>query len=138
MEEFPYYGLSWFFYLLAAASFLLFSAWKTRGWSIVFRLPLLTFIAAISFTPGVTLSGESWMSPAAIIMIFELDQKGLIGIWRSLLSIMAVWLLMLIASLGTRWWLIKKHPSLYKKLTVKTQQSNLKQSPVQVKITDPE
>ena len=81
MEEFPYYGLSWFFYLVVAAGFLLLSAYKTRDWSFWIRLPLLSFIAAMALTPGVTVSGETWWSPAAIIMIFELDQKGLTGIW---------------------------------------------------------
>jgi len=70
MEEFPYYGLSWFLYLVVAAGFLLLSAYKTRVWSFWIRLPLLSFIAAMAVTPGVTMSGETWWSPAAIIMIF--------------------------------------------------------------------
>ena len=108
MEEFPYYGISWFFYLVTTAAFLLFSAWKTRAWSVWLRIPLLTFIAAMALTPGVTLSGESWWSPAAIIMIFQLDQKGLAGIWHSALSIIAVWLLMMTIAFFARWWLSRK------------------------------
>ena len=95
IEEFPYYGLSWFFYFLTTAAFLLFSLWKTRGWSSTVRIPLLTFIAALALTPGLTLPGEGWYSPAAIIMIFELDKKGLPGIWHSALSIIASWIIMM-------------------------------------------
>lgn len=111
VEEFPYYGLSWFFYLLVAASFLLLCAWKTRHWSMAVRIPLLSFIAAMALTPGTTISGESWWSPAAIIMIFELDQKGLIGIWRSAISIIMVWLLLMAGSFTVRWRLGKKQPT---------------------------
>ncbi len=110
MDEFPYYGLSWFVYLLVAAIFLLTSFWKTRNWSSWARIPLLSFIAAMALTPGVTVSGESWWSPAAIIMIFELDQKGLSGLWSSLLAIIAVWLLLMIGTVLVRWKLIKKIP----------------------------
>ena len=108
MEEFPYYGLSWFFYLLVAAIFLLVSSWKTRDWSSWSRIPLLTFLAALALTPGVTVSGESWWSPAAIIMILELDQKGLIGSLPILLSILAVWILLITATVLIRWKLLKK------------------------------
>ena len=111
MEEFPYYGLSWFFYLLVAAIFLLLSFWKTRSWSLWFRIPLLSFITAMALTPGVSVPGESWWSPAAIIMIFELDQKGLTGIWSSLLAIIAVWLLLMIGSALIVWKLKKNTQS---------------------------
>jgi len=108
MEEFPYYGLSWFFYLIVAASFLLLSAWKTRHWSLWTRIPLLSFFAAMALTPGVTVPGESWWSPAAIIMIFEMDQKGLSGIWPSLISIIFFWIFLMFATIIARWLLIKK------------------------------
>lgn len=108
MEEFPYYGLSWFFYLVFAAIFLLLSSLKTRGWPVWVRIPLLTFIAAMALTPGLTLSGETWWSPAAIIMIFELDQKGLSGIWRGALSILAFWLLFMLVTFVARWRLSKR------------------------------
>ena len=108
MEEFPYYGLSWFFYLVVAAGFMLLSAYKTRAWSFWVRLPLLSFIAAMALTPGVTVSGETWWSPAAIIMIFELDQKGLTGIWGSLLSIIAFWIILMISTVIVRWQLQKR------------------------------
>jgi hypothetical protein len=103
MDEFPYYGLSWFVYLMVAAIFLLFCAWHSRNWSVWARIPVLTFIAALALTPGVTISGETWWSPAAIIMIFELDQKGFAGILRSGISIMMVWILFMVATVITRW-----------------------------------
>lgn len=103
MNEFPYYGLSWFFYLIVTAIFLLFCAWHSRNWSVWVRIPVLTFIAALALTPGVTISGESWWSPAAIIMIFELDQKGLAGISRILISIMMVWILFMIGAVIYKW-----------------------------------
>ena len=103
MEEFPYYTLSWFFYLLFAVIFLLLSTWKSRSWSPWLRIPVLTFIAAMAFTPGITLSGESYWSPAAIIMIFELDQKGFVGIFRGAISIITVWLLLMISTIIIRW-----------------------------------
>jgi len=103
MEEFPYYGLSWFFYLIVAASFILFCAWKTRTWSKWARIPLLSFIAAMALTPGLTVPEESWLSPAAIIMIFEMDQKGLQGIWPSLISIITVWIIIMVGTISTRW-----------------------------------
>jgi len=110
MDEFPYYELSWFFYLLVAAMFLLFCAWHSRNWSSWARIPILTFIAALALTPGVTISGESWWSPAAIIMIFEIDRNGLAGISRNGISIIAVWLLFMVAALFFKWkafkWLI--------------------------------
>ena len=109
MEEFPYYGLSWFFYLLAAAGFLLLCLWKTRKWSYGVRIPLLTFFAAMSLTPGITLPGESWYSPAAIIMIFDLDRDGFSGILHSALSIIAVWLILMLATFIARWQLNKRH-----------------------------
>ncbi len=108
MEEFPYYGLSWFLYLIVTAVFLLLTAWKTRDWSKWFRIPLITFIAAMALTPGVTVPDESWWSPAAIVMIFELDQKGLSGIWPSMISIITFWIFLLIATFVIRWLLIKK------------------------------
>ncbi|MCP4273236.1 MAG: hypothetical protein GY781_14980 [Gammaproteobacteria bacterium] len=108
MEEFPYYGLSWFFYLIVTASFILFSAWKTRTWSKWTRVPLLSFIAAMALTPGLTVPDESWWSPAAIIMIFEMDQKGLQGIWPSLISIITVWLILMVGTILTRWLPMKK------------------------------
>ena len=111
MEEFPYYQLSWFFYLVFAALFLLASGWKTRSWSLWLRVPLLCFIAAMALTPGVTVSGESWWSPAAIIMVFDIDQKNMPGFWRNFISIIAVWILMIIATLTTRWVLKKKRQS---------------------------
>ncbi len=111
MEEFPYYGLSWFFYLLVAVGFLLLSAYKTRNWSFSIRLPLLSFIAAMALTPGVTISGETWWSPAAIIMIFELDQNGLTSIWGSLLSIIAFWIIIMISAVVLRWQLKRRTAS---------------------------
>jgi len=95
MDEFPYYGISWFFYLLAAACFLLLSAWKSQGLSDWIRIPILCFVAAMALTPGITVSGESWWSPAAIIMIFELDQNGLPGMVKSLISIITVWIVLM-------------------------------------------
>ncbi len=103
MEEFPYYGLSWFFYLIVATSFILFSAWKTRTWSKWIRIPLLSFIAAMALTPGLTIPDESWWSPAAIIMIFEIDQKGMQGIWPSLTSIITSWIILMVGIILTRW-----------------------------------
>ena len=125
MEEFPYYGLSWFFYLVVAAGFLLLSAYKTRDWSFWIRLPLLSFIAAMALTPGVTVSGETWWSPAAIIMIFELDQKGLTGIWGSLLSIIAVWIIIMISTVILRWQLKRRAGSKKTSSTEKTSQPDL-------------
>jgi len=78
------------------------------------RIPLLTFIAAMALTPGVTVSGETWWSPAAIIMIFELDSKGLSGIWGGLLSIIAFWLIFMVISFTVRWKLNKKQKPLVK------------------------
>ncbi|MCP4412702.1 MAG: hypothetical protein GY808_09080 [Gammaproteobacteria bacterium] len=103
MEEFPYYGLSWFFYLIVAASFILFSAWKTRTWSKWTRIPLISFLAAMALTPGLTVPDGSWWSPAAIIMIFEMDQKGLQGIWPSLISIITVWIMLMVGTILSRW-----------------------------------
>ena len=103
MDEFPYYALSWFIYLLFTAVFLLFCTWHSRKWSIWARIPVLTFIAALALTPGITISGESWWSPAAIIMIFELDSKGLSGIWKGLLSIIAFWIVLMISTFIVNW-----------------------------------
>ncbi|PCJ49760.1 MAG: hypothetical protein COA74_04735 [Gammaproteobacteria bacterium] len=108
MDEFPYYALSWFVYLIVTAIFLLFCGWHSRNWSSWVRVPVLTFIAALALTPGITISGETWWSPAAIIMIFELDQKGLIGILRSGLAIIAVWILFMIGTVLVKWRLNKK------------------------------
>jgi len=103
IEEFPYYGLSWFLYLVVTAAFLLFCLYKTRNWPHWIRLSLLSFMAAMALTPGTTISGESWLSPAAIIMILELDKKGLSGIWPHLTSITAVWLLIMLLTSLVRW-----------------------------------
>ena len=131
MEEFPYYSLSWFFYLLCAAIFLLLCTWKTRNWTAWLRIPGLTFIAAMALTPGVTTSGESYWSPAAIIMIFELDQKGLTGVWRGAISIITVWVLLMISTVVVRWKINKnKHSS------VKPENDNNQSD--QVELIDPE
>jgi hypothetical protein len=103
MDEFPYYRLSWFVYLIVAATFLMFCAWHSRNWSVWARIPVLTFIAALALTPGVTISGENWWSPAAIIMIFEIDQKGFVGIIRSGISIVMVWVVFMISTITFRW-----------------------------------
>ena len=108
IEEFPYYGLTWFFYLLTTAAFLLVSLWKIRKWPIAVRIPLLTFFIAMALTPGLTPGEGTWYSPAAIIMIFQLDQKGLTGIWHSLLSIMMVWIILMIVTFVARWQLAKR------------------------------
>jgi len=108
MEEFPYYGLSWFLYLIVSASFLLFTTWKTQKWSKWFRIPLISFIAAMALTPGSTIPDQSWKSPAAIIMVFEMDQKGLSGIWPSLISIVLTWIFLIIATILIRWLLLNK------------------------------
>ena len=125
IDEFPYYGLSWFFYLLTTFAFLLVSMWKTRKWSNTIRIPLLSFFAAMALTPGLTLSGEGWYSPAAIIMIFELDKKGLSGIWHSALSIIGVWIMLMTATFITRWQLAKKA----KKPNNKSNKSNEEKEP---------
>jgi hypothetical protein len=134
MDEFPYYGLSWFFYLIVAAMFLMFCAWHSRNWSVWIRIPVLTFIAALALTPGVTISGESWWSPAAIIMIFELDQKGLAGISRSVVSIIMVWILFMISTVIFRWrfssWKLNKKN--------KSQASPIDDQDQQVELIDPE
>jgi len=103
MEEFPYYGLSWFAYILMAAIFILFTAWKTKTWNLYARIPLLTFISAMALTPSLTVVGESWWSPAAIIMIFELDQHGSAGLWRGAIPIIIVWLLMMMVAVVYFW-----------------------------------
>ena len=41
-------------------------------------------------------------------MIFELDQKGLTGIWRGGLSIIAFWIIFMLGSFIVRWKLNKK------------------------------
>jgi len=107
MEEFPYYTVTWFFYLIATAMFLLLCAWKSRSWSDWVRIPVLTFFAAMALTPGITVSGETWWSPAAIIMIFELDKNGLVGFWKGALSIIACWIVFMLISFIARWQLNK-------------------------------
>ncbi len=103
MEEFPYYGLSWFLYLIVAVIFLLVSSWKTKKWSPWIRIPLLTFIAAMALTPGITISGQSWWSPAAIIMVFEIDQQGIAGASRGAIPIVLAWIFLMIISSLIHW-----------------------------------
>ena len=129
MEEFPYYGLSWFIYLIVAASFLLLVVWKTRNWSVWTRVPLITFIAAMAFTPGTTVSGEPWLSPAAIIMIFGMDQNGLSGIWAPLTSIIMVWLLLMLSTGLIRWKLMKYLPFLKKSAVVEDGAEDINSQP---------
>jgi len=95
MEEFPYYGLSWFAYLVVAAIFILLSAWKTKSWNLYTRIPVISFISAMALTPSLTVVGDSWWSPAAIIMIFEIDQQGMVGAWRGAIPILISWILLM-------------------------------------------
>ena len=108
MEEFPYYGLSWFAYLLLSASFLLLSIWKSKNLNQWLRIPLLTLIAAMAFTPATTIQGEAFWSPAAIVMVFEIDQYGLNGFWRAGLGIIMVWLVLMIGTFATRWFIKRR------------------------------
>ena len=57
----------------------------------------------MAFTPSTTIPGESWWSPAAIVMVFEIDQSGFAGFWRSGLSIIVLWLVIMIFSFLGRW-----------------------------------
>jgi hypothetical protein len=103
MEEVPYYGLSWFIYLLLSASFLLMSIWRSRRMKFWLRIPMLCFIAAMAFTPATTMPGQDWWSPAAIVMVFEIDQSGLSGFLRAGLGIIIVWIVLTIGTFLARW-----------------------------------
>ena len=133
MEEFPYYHLSWFIYLILSMLFLLLSARTTRKWPIWLRIPLLSFIAAMALTPGITISGESWWSPAAIIMIFALDKNGLSGIWGSLLSILAFWLIFMVSASLMSWRINKRN-----KNSNKVDNKIHQQSKIQPELIEPE
>ena len=97
MEEFPYYSLTWLLYFAFSASFLWLSYRRLKDSSIWLRLPLMSFIFAFALTPGPTLDDQSWLSPAAIIMIFELvDKREFSAISSSVSAILLVWLLAMI------------------------------------------
>ena len=117
MEEVPYYGLSWFVYLLLSGLFLLLSFWKSRKLTVWLRIPILSFIAAMAFTPMTTMPGDGWLSPAAIVMVFEIDQSGFSGFLRAGLAIITAWLSLTIISFIS-WWLLSKG-KLIEKLNVK-------------------
>jgi len=125
VEEVPYYGMSWFFYLLAAAGFMLFSSWKTKSWSAWIRIPMLCFFAAMAFTPTSTMQGEGWWSPAAIVMVFEIDQNGFAGFWRAGLAIIVSWILLIVATLVARWQLLRMKRSVPKNATIDNSKSDL-------------
>ena len=108
MEEVQNYGLTWFLYLVLAAAFLLLGAYHSRKLTFWLRIPLLALIAAMAFTPASTLQGEAWWSPAAIVMIFEIDQNGFAGFWRAGLGIIVVWILLTITSFIGRWFYRRK------------------------------
>ena len=97
MDEFPYYSLTWLVYLALSLSFLWLSYRRLKDSSIWLRLPLMSFIFAFALTPGPTLDVQSWLSPAAIIMIFELvDKREFSAISNSLSAILLVWLLAMV------------------------------------------
>lgn len=107
MEEVPYYGLNWFVYLLLSGIFLLLSFWKSRNLVAWLRIPILSFIAAMAFTPMTTMQGEGWWSPAAIVMVFEIEQNGFSGFLRAGLAIIMAWLSITIVSF-IGWWVLNK------------------------------
>ena len=108
MEDIPNYGLTWLAYLALSISFLALSYWTSRSLKFWIRIPILAFIAAMALTPSTTIQGEGWWSPAAIVMVFEIDQNGFAGFWRAGLGILIVWLVVTIISFVTRWFLRRK------------------------------
>lgn len=108
MEEVPYYGLSWFGYLLLSGTFLFLSWRKSQNLSLWIRVPLLTLIVAMAFTPAATIPGQDWWSPAAIVMVFDIDQSGFKGFWRAGLGIIMVWLVLMIGT-SVRIWLKRRN-----------------------------
>ena len=48
------------------------------------------------------------MSPAAIVMIFEIDQNGMAGFWRAGLGIIVAWLILTIVGFIGRWLIRRK------------------------------
>ena len=111
MDGVENYGLTWFIYLVLSGAFLLLSLWHSRNLTFWLRIPILSFIAAMAFTPATTLQGDSWLSPAAIVMVFEIDQNGIAGFWRAGLGIIIVWIVLTIVSFATRWFLRRKRQS---------------------------
>lgn len=111
MDGVENYGLTWFIYLLLSCVFLVLSFWHSRKLTFWLRIPILCFIAAMAFTPSTTLQNDSWLSPAAIVMVFEIDQDGFAGFWRAGLGIIIVWLVLTIASFIIRWFLRRKKKS---------------------------
>ena len=129
MEEVPYYGLTWFVYLLLSACFFVFSFWHSRNMKFWLRIPILSLIAAMAFTPATTIQGEAFWSPAAIVMVFEIDQLGFAGFWRAGLAIIAMWVVFMIGSFLGRWLLNKRT----KKATVSNTDAG-----VQSELSEPE
>ncbi len=111
MDGVENYGLTWFIYLLLSFIFLLLSFWHSRKLSFWIRIPILSFIAAMAFTPATTLQGDSWWSPAAIVMIFEIDQNGIAGFWRAGLGIIIAWLVITLISFIAHWFFRRKKKS---------------------------
>ena len=111
MDGVENYGLTWLIYLVLSAAFLLLSFWHSRKLSFWLRIPILSFIAAMAFTPATTLQGDSWLSPAAIVMVFEIDQNGIAGFWRAGLGIIITWVVLMVISFALRWFLGRKKNS---------------------------
>ena len=103
MENIQNYGLIWFLYLLLAAGFTLLSFYYSRRLTFWLRIPILALVAAMAFTPASTIPGDTAMSPAAIVMIFEIDQNGMAGFWRAGLGIIVAWLILTIVGFIGRW-----------------------------------
>ena len=82
----------------------------------------------MAFTPVTYMEGESYLSPAAIVMIFEIEKDGLTGIWRSGLGIIVVWLLLSIGGLAGNWYLKRRSKAV----------SETHSEPVEVDLKEPE
>ena len=48
------------------------------------------------------------MSPAAIVMIFEIDQNGMAGFWRAGVGIIVAWLILTVVGFIGRWLIRRK------------------------------
>ena len=112
MDGVENYGLTWGIYLLLSVAFLLLSFWHSRNLTFWLRIPILSFIAAMALTPATTLQGDSWLSPAAIVMVFEIDQNGLAGFWRAGLGIIITWITLTVLSFAVRWFLGRNKKSI--------------------------
>ena len=83
----------------------------------------------MAFTPSTTMPGEDWWSPAAIVMVFEIDQSGFGGFMRAGIGIIAVWIFLTLTSFIVRW-IIKRRSTNVVKSAPETK--------VQPELSDPE